>query len=119
MERKKTGNEWVREKDIEAFSAYSSKRRWIDIRISNGELSMEVCDYGPECEIISGRDEYEFTYSLDEKDTAKLMNHLRKKYDAKMSGEEILRAEFGKDSGSVDFRRLCGRLRIEPMFWSY
>lgn len=58
MEKKKKNIKWVTERDIKSFVVFSSKGRRIGIKIADGEFFMEV--------------------SEDKKETAKLMNYLRK-----------------------------------------
>ena len=80
---------------------------------------MLLCeDYGKECESINGKNEYEFSYSLDEECTHRFLVQLRMKNGIDNSLEYILKQEFGKDQGPNIFKNFCDEISVFTQFYS-
>lgn len=101
------------------YSLYSSASRSLGVVISERKLKFKGEDFGEECQVMNGSDEYEFSYSLDENATYNLLLELRKKHGIEKALSEIFTDEFGKESGSVDFENFCIAAGIEYNFWNY
>ncbi len=104
-------------KDSE-YKLYSSTNRSLSIILQDKKLTFYGEDRGRECELISGRDEYEFAYELDEEQTYKLICTLRMQNAWQHSVEEIFMQEFGFEDGSVRFERYCTVADIDYYFLS-
>lgn len=105
------------------YTLYCSTTRALSVYIEHmaetGCLTFKGSDFGKECEIINGKDEYEFEYRLDGEDTYKMFSYLRAKYGINCKTETLLKMEFGYDDGSVRFKKLCYKLGLHPGFSSY
>lgn len=100
------------------WNIFSSERRSLSLTMNNRCLRLLGNDFGEECRAISGKDEYEFAYSLNEEGTDRLLIELRIKHGISISIDEIFKEEFGYDDGSVIFKDLCDKLQIETEFWN-
>lgn len=96
-----------------SYHVYSSKRRTIDIHIRNGKLTLVCEDHGSECSVMTGKDEYEFCYELDEENTHRFLARLRIEYGLTGNLPELLKAAFGTDDGTVLFVIFCETNKIE------
>ena len=95
------------------YGVYSSKRRSIDFRISNKKLTLACEDFGPECSSMTGDDEYEFFYELDEDATHRFLCRLRIEYGLTSELKELLKEAFGSDDGTTRFTKFCKENRIK------
>ena len=106
---------WQRhESDISdaSYSVYSSKRRFIDFRITDNKLTLACQDFGPECRSMTGDDEYEFFYDLDEDNTHRFLARLRIEYGLEDELIDLLKKAFGSDDGTTLFTEFCTRNHI-------
>ncbi|MCL2296622.1 MAG: hypothetical protein FWC29_06055 [Methanomassiliicoccaceae archaeon] len=84
--------------------------------IENGCLTIYGQDFGNAVEERFGRDEYEYVYSFDERNTELLMELLTSKTpDIKKAFID----EFGGADGCMNLRRFCETNKIEYEFWSW
>lgn len=102
-----------------SYSVYSSERRYIDFRISDRKLTLACQDFGPECEIMNGGNEYEFFYSLDEDKTLRFLERLRMEYGFKDELADLLKKAFCSDNGPSRFTEFCDKNHIKYSFFSY
>ena len=113
---------WMQhEKDLKDanYHLFSSTSRSIELTIKDGKLILSVEDFGPGCESISGKDEYEFLYALDEDNTKRFLVQLRFQYGTRYKLETILKKAFGEDSGPEAFRKFCEEVSVAYSFSSY
>jgi len=120
---KNTGDETFGElhkKDVVngIYNVYSSASRCIDFKIYNKKLLLACEDYGEECRSISGKDEYEFYYSLDEENTHRFLTRLRIVYGCEKPIGELLKEVFGCDDGTVKFANFCEEQNIITEFYA-
>ncbi|MBR5507118.1 MAG: bifunctional (p)ppGpp synthetase/guanosine-3',5'-bis(diphosphate) 3'-pyrophosphohydrolase [Clostridia bacterium] len=99
------------------YHLFGSENRCIDIKITDSCLVLLCEDYGKECAGINGKDEYEFSYSLDEESTHRILVRLRIMHGLEIELEDALKREFGTDNGSVLFENMCRELNINPKFF--
>lgn len=97
------------------YNIYTSKRRFISATVQNKQFTLLCEDFGPECEIINSKDEYEFYYTLDSNNTAKLFIRLRIEFDVIEDLSELLKIAFGFDGGTVAFEIFCKKNKIKYM----
>ena len=102
----------------EEYHLFCSKKRCVDIKIINSRLILICADYGKECESINGKDEYEFSYSLDEECTRRFLVQLRMRCGTENSLESILKQEFGKDEAPKVFKNFCDEIGVFTQFYS-
>ena len=102
---------------------YAGTYKMIDIRdqsarieVLNRELTLSGEDYGPACERINGKDEYEYRVALDEENTMRLIVQLRMKYGINRSLESIFVEEFGRNKSSTKMMEFCQERKIEFSF---
>jgi len=95
------------------YNIYSSKKRTIDIRIQCGKLTLACEDHGPECGVMTGSDEYEFYYELDQDGTWEFLKCLRVEHGLAKEFPDLLKEAFGKDDGPVWFVIFCEINKIE------
>lgn len=110
---------WQRhETDIadSSYNVYASKRRSIEFRLSGSKLTLACEDYGPESSVMSGDDEYEFYYELDEASTHRFFVRLRIEYGLETDLAVLLKGVFGTDDGTTRFTDFCMRNSIKPKF---
>ncbi len=114
------GHDFI-ESDLEdaVYNTYSSDVRSVSVKIENKKLTLSCEDSGDDCEYVSGDDEYELHYQLDEDNTRKFIEILRAGYNNYTADDfgAIIRTFFGKDSGPVTFERLCRREKINYTFF--
>lgn len=103
------------QKDLEdaSYHIFSSASRSLTVSISEKQLTFRGNAYGKECQVINGKDEYEFYHSLNEDDTIFFLAKLRLKYGINVGLKTILENEFGHDVGSVYFTNLCDEMGIK------
>lgn len=101
------------------YDLYSSPERTLSIQISEGKLTFAGQDFGEACEVINGKDEYEFWYHLDEENTHLLLVQLRLKHSIRNKLITILKNEFGSDDGSVKFKVFCDEIGVDCQFSLY
>ena len=82
-------------------------------------MTLVVNDYGKECEMVNGKDEYEFYFSLEEKGTLQILKYLRNKHGYRSNLQSILEKEFGYDDGPERFCGLCEQQAIRYLFFCY
>lgn len=97
---------------------FESPARTLTAVVEDGELTFIGEDSGEACRIISGRDDYEFSYHLDADSTRRLIAQLRLQHGLRLRFGTILRKAFGSDDGSVRFSEFCESIGIEPEFSS-
>lgn len=100
------------------YKLYSSTSRSLQIVIEDQSLTFSGRDYGAVCEMMTGKDEYEFHYVLDEENTYNLVSKIKEKYDENCNLNDILKKEFGYEDGSVRFKEFCERMKIEYKFYA-
>ena len=98
------------------YNVYASKRRSIEFRLSMGKLTLACEDYGPEASVMSGDEEYEFYYELDEDSTHRFFARLRIEYGLETDLELLLTDVFGTDDGTTTFTDFCMKNCIKPSF---
>jgi len=101
-----------------SYSLYSSETGGLTISIKEGELALSGSNYGDRCEVVNGKDEYEFYYTLNPGDTNALMVFLRNKYGTQKKLATILKNELGYDDGSARFEELCRNIGVTYKFFS-
>jgi len=99
------------------FILYHSKKRNICVKILRGRLSLMCEDYGKECLGINGSEEYEFSYTLDEDSTKYFLVQIRIKNGIEDTVGEMMKKEFGNDSGSQKFKDYCDEIGVKPEFY--
>lgn len=100
------------------YPLFYSKKRCVDIKISNSCLVLFCEDYGKECESINGNSEYEFSYSLDEECTQRFLVQLRIKKGTDDLLGDVLKQEFGKENGPGVFKSFCDDIGVTLQFYS-
>lgn len=120
---KNTGDETLGElhkKDIanDRYEVYDSSDRHIEFKVYNKELTLACEDFGDDCKFISGKDEYEFYYSLDEENTHRFLTRLRIVYGCEKPIGELLKEVFGCDDGTVKFTNFCEEQNIITEFYA-
>lgn len=101
------------------YNVYDSLERFITFKIYDKKLVLVCGDYGEECQIISGKDEYEFYYSLDIENTRRFFERLRVAYGCEKQIEELLKEVFGCDDGTVKFAKFCKEQNIKTDFYAF
>lgn len=101
------------------YNLFSSKSRSLSISLAEGKLTFKGEDFGEACKFMNGTTYYEFYYTLDEENTARLIALLEEKYGADAELETILKSEFGADDGSVKFAKFCETNGIKMGFFSF
>lgn len=112
---------WARiEEDLRdgRYPLVGNQEQSVDIVLREGRLTLEGMDYGPGCEIISGRDEYEYYVSLDEVNTRRLLVQLRMELGIEMPLTELLPAAFGDSMISSVMMRYCKKKKVKYQFTS-
>lgn len=94
------------------YNIYASKRRFISATVQDKQFTLLCEDFSPDCEVMSGKDEYEFYYALNEKNTVKFFVQLRIEYDVIGDLSENLKNAFGFDGGTVEFEVFCKKNKI-------
>ena len=98
------------------YEVYDSPERHIEFRVHNKKSSLACEDYGDDCKFITGKDEYEFYYNLDEENTHHFLASLRTVYGCKKPIGELLKDVFGCDDGTVKFFNFCQEQNITTDF---
>ena len=101
------------------YDLFVSTRRSFSIEIKNGKLTLYCDDFGPECEMINGKDGYEFWYKLNRDNTQRFLARFRLVYGFEGSIGELLKKVFGEDNGPMMFRSFCHENIVEYDFFSY
>lgn len=91
------------------LTVFASSRRYIDCTISDKKLTLAVQDLGPECQAMTGDDEYESFYDLDRDGTRRFLCRLRIEYGLTTALRGLLREAFGADNGPTRFTDFCDR----------
>lgn len=112
-------NRLCNDQEDATFTVYSSVSRSIRIIIADKRMTAAVNDYGKECEMINGKEEYEFYYSLEENETWDLLKYLRNKNGYRSKLQSILKKEFGYEDGAERFWEICDRQNIKYSFFNY
>ncbi len=99
------------------YYVYTSRKRSIKIRLAGGQLTLACEDYGPEARVMTGGNEYEFYYELDEDSTHRFLARLRIEYGLNTKLAILLRDVFGTDDGTTRFTNFCMKNSIEPRFF--
>lgn len=97
----------------------SGKNRYVEIEILNKTLTLSGEDYGPACERINGKDEYEYHISLNEDNTKRLLVQLRMEYGTEMPLAEMLKLAFGTKMPSTKLMEYCKAREVEYSFSSF
>ena len=100
------------------YTVYSSPKRTVSIQVKDGKITLLAEDNGPECRDISGGDTYEFSYSLSEEDSEKLIVDLRKQHTLRFLMPTIWKREFGFDDGPKRFKARCEKLGLACRFFA-
>lgn len=100
------------------YDVYISADRHIEFKIFRKKLVLACEDYGEECRRISGKDEYEFYYSLDEENTHRFLARLRIVYGCEKTIGELLEEVFGCDDGTIKFADFCEEQNIKTDFYA-
>ena len=100
------------------YKLFSSPSRVLWIGIADRKLTLLRRDFSEECNGMILDGEYEFFYTLDEKDTYTLLKKLRLKHGLRKKLNTVLCAEFGVEDGYVKLKELCDSLEIVPGFFS-
>lgn len=96
---------------------YRSKRVDVHVRatLADGTLTISGHDLGPYVEDSWGDSDYEYWYSFDEENTARLLAAIHGEEDP----EAALLQSFSGERGCIKLRSLCARKKIEYSFFSY
>ena len=96
---------------------YRSERVEVHVKatIANGQLTLSGQDLGPVVESFWGDSDYEYWYTLDKDNTAKLISAIHGEEDVQGS---LLR-EFSGESGCKRLRDICEQNGIQYQFFSY
>lgn len=110
----------LHEQDIQdtSIDLYASSERSLSIHISNQSIDFSGEDYGPCAEEFSGKNAYEFHYSLEPEASHRFLTLMRLKHGTRNKLTTILKKEFGSDSGSVLFEEFCKSNNLEYKFTS-
>lgn len=100
------------------YSIFYSQRRSVTVHIFDSRLKFFCEDFGKECKVINGSDEYRFLYSLDDENTYRLLVQLRIIAGIEKSFECIIKEEFGKDSGPALFEEFCKKVNVKYEFYN-
>ncbi len=106
--------------DNAVYNCYSSKDRYISVKIQDKKLTLCCEDYGSVCECMTGGDEYEFYYELDEDNTHRFIEVLRVGYNNYTADDfkAIVTKFFGDSKSTVTFEGICKREKIKYTFIS-
>ncbi len=88
---------------------------YVTASLIDGTLKISGDDVGRNVEEIWDNDDYEYWYTLDKKDTKKLLQIIK----AGKSPEEAILREFGGVDGCRKFREICNTNGIKYKFFSY
>ena len=95
------------------------RSKCVDVRVSatlaDGTLRISGQDLGPYVEDYWGDSDYEYWYSFDEENTARLLAAIHGEDDP----ETALLHAFSGEHGCSELRSLCARKKIEYSFFSY
>lgn len=100
------------------YAVFHSKKRNIDIKITEQSLILQCEDFGESCKSINGKDEYEFSYTLDDENTHRLLVQLRMKHGLELELADIFKKEFGSDNGTILFENVCKKVGVQYNFFS-
>ncbi|OQA14292.1 MAG: hypothetical protein BWY62_01081 [Firmicutes bacterium ADurb.Bin356] len=107
-------------KDIEKFVLHSEEtdrlRMTVWAEVSKGCLEITGQDFGAEPLEFWGKDEYEYFYTFNKQNTAKLAALLNATSD---SFKDTLLERFSGIDGTMLLRRLCEANSIKYKFFSY
>lgn len=95
------------------YEIYQANNRYLFIDIKNGELIFNGEDYGEACEVMNGKQEYEFHYILDTDSTHRLLVQLRLKHGTRNKLSTIFKNEFGYDDGPLKFKNYCDEIGVD------
>ena len=101
------------------YCVFDTPTRWINLKITGDSIVLECEDFGPGCEIISGRDGYEFSYTLKGDDAHRFLVQFRIAHGIEAPLEDLLKKEFGCDNGTVLFEQFCKKHKLDYQFFSY
>ena len=101
------------------FALASGRNRRVEIKVLDGKLALSGEEWGPACERINGKDEYEYRVSFDEDNTKRLLTQLRMEYGTEMPLAEMLREAFGTEMPSTKLMEYCEAREVEYSFSSY
>ena len=109
------------ERDLYAgtYEMMNTRDRSARIEILKRALTLSGEDYGPACEKINGKGEYEYRVVLDEENTMRLIVQLRMKYGIEISLASIFVEEFGREMPSSNLMDFCKKKDIAYKFSSY
>lgn len=109
------------ERDLYAgtYEMMNTRDRSARIEVLNRALTLSGEDYGPACEKINGKDEYEYRVTLDAENTMRLIVQLRMKYGIDTALGSIFAEEFGNEMPSSRLMDLCQKQNIAYTFEAY
>lgn len=97
----------------------NTRDRSTRIEILNRALTLSGEDYGPACEKINGKDEYEYRVALDEDNAMRLITQLRMKYGIDIALESIFVEEFGYENPSSKLMDFCKKKNVKCSHYSF
>ena len=106
--------------DDAVYKCYSSKDRCITVKIKDKKFTLCCEDSGSGCECMTGDDEYEFYYELDEDNTRRFIEILRAGYNNYTADDfkAMVTKFFGDKKSTVTFEGICKREKIKYTFIS-
>ena len=108
------------ERDLYAgtYEMMNTRDRCARIEVLNRALTLSGEDYGPACEKIDGKDEYEYRVALDEDNARRLITQLRMKYGIDIALESIFVEEFGYENPSSKLMDFCKKKNVKCSHYS-
>ena len=101
------------------YNLAGNREQHIDIVVKDGKLSLDGEDYGPACESINGKDEYEYHVSLDEENTKRLLVQLRMDGGIEVPLIEVFQEAFGDSMISTRMMKYCKKKKVRYVFASF
>ena len=101
------------------YELVCSKDRNVRIEFSEKTFHLFGEDYGPACEAINGKDEYEYHISMDEDNTKRLIVQLRADYSTSLPLRDLFLKAFGIHMVSTQLIQYCKKKQIEYEFRTF
>ena len=102
-----------------SYPLVSEATRFVSVEVRDGALSLHGEDYGPVCEGINGKEEYEYCVTLDRDNTKRLLVRLRMDWGIDIPLEELLLKTFGTKAPSTAMMRYCKKKKADYCFISF
>lgn len=108
------------ERDLEdgEYPLFSGRRRSFGIRIKDKCLFFDGEDWGKGCEVINGKDEYEYHYNLDSDNTKCFLTQLRLEHGREVPFGTLLTYIFCHENGMVLFLNLLEKYKVNYGFYN-